>query len=140
MNRLQKRAWVELAGGMICVIIAGTGVGAMVRNNAQGIVMIMTFLVSGGVTGLVVFIQAFRTFNKYDEREKYIYQRAYILSCAGFIGFLLCASFIIFFTVGGKGVVPVYTLPALFLGGLFFAQIVQSAIILIWCAMEETDG
>ena len=140
MNRLQKRAWLELAVVTICMAILMPGISIMVKFDAKGVENIMIFLVVGGATGLVGCIHEIKVFNKYDEREKKIYQFAFMLSCVVFVLFLFCCAFITLFTVGGKGHVPSYSLLVSLLGGVFIAQLVQSAVILIKCAAEENDG
>jgi len=139
MNRLQRRAWIDLAGMTACVALAGAGVGLMVYFNAKGIVNLMVFVIAGLVVGLVSGLRNIATQAKLDEREKKIAQRAFIISSYAFVIFLWCASFVVFFIVGAKGSVAVYTLPAIFLAGLFLSQFIQSAAILIQFAREQAD-
>ena len=139
MNRLQRRAWLDLAGSTACVAVAGAGVRLMVYLNTKGIVCLMIFVIAGLIVGLVSGLRNIATQVKLDEREKKIAQRAFIISSYAFVLFLWCASFIVFFIVGGKSSVPVYILPALFLAGLFLSQFIQSAAILIQFAREQAD-
>ena len=139
MNKLQRRAWIDLAGMTACVALAGAGVGLMVHFNAKGIVTLMAFLIAGLITGLVSGIRNIATQAKLDEREKKIAVKAFVISSYVFVIFSWCASFNVFFIVGGKSRVPVYTLPAIFLAGLFLSQFIQSAAILIQFAREQAD-
>lgn len=139
MNRLQRRAWIELAVSTVCVAVAGAGVGLMVYLNARGIVNLMIFVIAGLIVGLVSGLRNIATQAKLDEREKKIAQRAFIISSYAFVLFLWCASFTVFFIAGGKSRVPAYTLPAVFLAGLFFSQFIHSASILIQFAREQAD-
>lgn len=140
MNRLQKRAWGELAGMVACVIIAGAAFSAMVQRNVHGPGMMLVCLVSACVSGLVSATINIKSLKKYDEREKKIYQQAFVISTYAFVGYILCFVFITFFSIGGAGDVPVSMLPIMLLGGLFVSQTVQSGVILFRCAMEEDDG
>jgi hypothetical protein len=140
MNRLQKRAWVELAGAVGLLIIGGASVGVMVYGNTKGIGYMIIFLVAGGTAGLLSCVHELRVFNKYDEREKKICLQALILSDEIFIGFIVCCAVITLFSIGGKGSIPAWSIMAMLLAGLFIRQLVQSAAILIRCAMEENDG
>ena len=140
MNRLQKRAWIELAATSASLVVAAIGTSIMVKYNAKGFIHMITVLVTFGVVGLFGCMHEIRSFRKYDERERKIYQLAFMMSCGVFVVFLESCTFIIFFAIGGKGVIPVYILLVLFFAGLFVAQLVQSATILIKCAMEENDG
>ena len=139
MNRLQKRAWIGLAGATAAVVIAGGGVGLMVHMNAKGIVNIMAFLIAGLVVGLVSCLRNIASQAKLDEREKKIALRAFVISSYVFVLFFWCACFTVFFAAGGKSSVPAYILPVLFLIGVFLSQFIQSAVILIQYAREQTD-
>ena len=112
----------------------------MVYGNTKGIGYMIIFLVAGGTAGLLSFIHEMRVFNKYDEREKKICLQALILSDEIFVGFIVCCAFITLFSIGGKGSIPAWSITAMLLAGLFIRQLVQSAAILIRCAMEENDG
>ena len=139
MNRLQKRAWIDLAIVTACVALGGAGVGLAVHLNAKGIVGLMSFLISGSVVGLISGLRSITIQAKFDEREKKIALRAFIISSYVFVIFLGYASFAVFFIVGGKSSTPTYTLPVLFLIGLFLSQFVQSASILIQFTREQAD-
>ncbi len=139
MNRLEKRAWTELGAVILCVIIAGAGVGLMVYINTKGIVGLISFLVSGLIAGLIAYLRNIKSWNKFDEREKKIAQRARALSSCVFVLFLWCASFTVFFIVGARNPVPAYILPVLLLSGLFLATFVQSATILVQFTRERDD-
>ena len=140
MNRLQKKAWIELALVTFCMAGAGVALAVLVRLNASGGVgKLMISLIVGMVVGLFGYLHHISEQKKLDEREKQIAQKAFVLSSYAFVMFIGCSAFILFFTVGGTGRVSVYTLPAVFLGGIFFAQFTQSAAILIQFAREQAD-
>jgi uncharacterized membrane protein (DUF485 family) len=139
MNRLQRRAWIDLAIVTACVALGGAGVGLMVHLNAKGIVGLMSFLICGLIIGLISSLRSIAIQAKFDEREKKIALRAFIISSYFFVIFLGYASFTVFFIVGGKSSTPTYTLPVLFLIGLFLSQFVQSAAILIQFTREQAD-
>jgi len=144
MNRLEKRAWAELGGVTLCVIIAGAGGALMVYINTYNrIVGLASFLISGPIVGLIVglisYLRNIKSWTKFDEREQKIAARAHALSSGVFILFLYCASFTVFFIVGPKNPIPAYILPALFLSGIFLAVFVQSAAILVQFARERDD-
>jgi hypothetical protein len=140
MNRLQKRAWYELQGVIGAIVIAGAGFGIMVHCDAKGVFIMMICLILTAVFILASSIENMKILNKFDERERKIYQRADNISTSVFMGVVACFVFITFFTVGGKGRIAVHLLPAMLLGGIFFSQLVKSALILFQCATEENDG
>ncbi len=139
MNRLQKKAWINLAVVTACVVLAGMGLGIFVHINARGVYTFLIGLVAGLVVGLVVYVRSVAEEAKLDEREKTIARKSFVWACYTLTLFWACASFGIFFVVGGKSVVPAYTLPVVFLAGLFLAQFVESAAILIQFARETAD-
>ena len=140
MNKLQKRAWYELAGVVGAVTIAAIGLTVLVHMNAKGIIGLVAFTVAFLIVGLVTFIGNIRIYAQFDEREKKIYNRAFALAAGAFIACTCLISFCVFFIAGGKSFIPVYVPPAIFLAGLFIAQFVQSTAILIQLAWEQADG
>ena len=140
MNKLQKRAWYELAGVAGAVTIAAVGLTVLVHVDAKGIIGLVAFTITFLVVGLVSFLGNIRIYAQFDEREKKIYNRAFALSAGAFIVCICFASFCVFFIAGVKSSIPAYVPPAIFLAGLFISQFVQSTAILIQCALEEEDG
>jgi uncharacterized membrane protein len=139
MNRLEKKAWGNLAAVTLCIVIAVPGLAIMVHLNTTGIVGLTSFLISGLIVGLISYRRNIKSWAKFDEREQKIAARANALSSCVFILFLYCASFVVFFVVGAKNPVPAYTLPALFLSGLFLMVFVYSAAILVQFTRERHD-
>jgi hypothetical protein len=140
MNRLQKKAWIELASVTFSMAAIAAALAVLVRLNASGGVgKLMISLAVGLSVGLFGYLHHISEQKKLDERERQIEQKALVLSFYAFTTFIGCLAFIFFFMVGGAGKVPVYTLPAVFVGGLFVAQFAQSAAILIQFAREQGD-
>ena len=139
MNRLQKRAWIDLAGATAAVVIAGGGVGLAFHLNARGIVPVMSFVIASLIAGLVSGLRSIAAQAKLDERERKIAARAFFISSYTFVLLLCVAAFSIFFLSGARSYIPGYTLPILLLIGIFVSQLVQSAVILIQFAREQAD-
>lgn len=139
MNRLQKKAWINLAVVTACVVLTGMILGILVHTNAKGIDTFLIGLVAGLVVGLVFYVRSVAEEAKLDEREKTIARKSFVWACYTLTLFWACASFGIFFIVGGKSVLPAYILPVVFLAGMFLAQFVESAAILIQFARETAD-
>ena len=141
MSRLQKSAWVNLIGTAVCVIVAGALFSFLSARNVKGVAHLFICIVVGSLTGLGVFLLSRKKGIEagFDEREKMIYRRAFIWAAYVLTLFLASACIIPFFILGGQTRIPVYILPALFLGGLFVAQFVHSATILIQCSIEAED-
>jgi hypothetical protein len=139
MNKLEKTAWGNIGGTILCAIIAGPGIWLMVIFNAKGPMVMVPFWIGGLIGGLVSYLHNIKEWARLDEREKEIATKANALSRCVFILFLYCTSFIIFFVAGAKNPVPAYILPTLFLSGLFLMVFVQSAAILLQFAKERYD-
>jgi len=139
MNRLQKIAWIELAAVTFCMAVTGAALAVLVRLNASGAGYLMVCLIAGLPVGLFGYLHNLAEQKRLDERERQIAQKAFALSSYAFVMLIGCSAFIIFFMAGGAGQVPVYTLPAVFVGGIFVAQFTQSAAILIQFAREKAD-
>ena len=140
MNRLQKKAWFELVAVTFCMAATGAMLALLVRLNASGGVgKLMISLAVGLSVGLFGYLHHLTEQKKLDEREKQIAQKAFALSSYAFVTLIGCSAFILFFTVGGAGQIPVYTLPAVLFAGIFVAQLTQSAAILIQFAREQAD-
>jgi len=136
MTMLEKKAWDNLGGALICIIIAVPGIAILVHMNTTGISFLM-----GGVgaliAGLISYRRAIKSWAKFDEREQKIVAKARALSSCVFILFMYCASFAVFYIVGAKNPVPAYLLPTLFISGLLLMLFVQSAAIFIQLAKER---
>lgn len=139
MNRLEKRAWLNLSGVILCVVIAGPGIWWMVRANTKGLVVLVPFLISGLIGGLISYLRNMKSRAELDEREQNIAAKALALSRCVFILSLYCASFIVFFVAGANNPVPAYLVPTLFISGILLASIVQSTVILVQFAKGRYD-
>lgn len=136
MTKFQRRAWFELAGSVLAGAAGAIAPAVLVHLNANGIFDIVIFSIIFLITGLAATIKSIRIFSGFDEREKTIYIRAFIIAAGAFIACSGFISFCIFFIVGGKSLVPIYVLPAMFLIGICMAQFVQPTAILIQFALE----
>jgi len=140
MNRLQKKAWVELiACGVMIVLITIPAILFLASRNARGLDYLLIALIVGAPTGLIAYLIELKKLNDYDEREKEIIRKAFMLSMMIFVFYLFVFAFTAFFLIGGKEKMPVVFLPLMVLTGIFLAQCVQSAALLIQCSKEEDD-
>ncbi len=139
MNRLRKKAINEMIGVAICCVIMLACFGVMTATNAQGIEFIFIMLFVGSITGVIAYMMLKRQEDKLDERERSIRDTAAKYSYMVYLAYMLVFSMTSFFLVGGRGNIPVWTLPTMFAVGLLIAQIVQSVYILGKCPEEEED-
>jgi len=139
MNRLERKSWLELAGVVVCMAVTGICVAVLVHLDSKGMDTLLIGGIAGLLAGLVACVRFAAAEAKLDEREKAIRQKAFNWASRVVIVFWGISSFVAFFVVGGKGTIQVYFLPLLFIGGLFLAQFVQSATVLVQCAKEEHE-
>ena len=139
MNKLQRRAWFELIGVVVTTAVGATALAVLVHLNANGILDLIIFSIVFLITGLLAVVKGIRYFSGFDEREKKIYIRAFVIAAGAFAACGCLISFCVFFIVGGKNTIPVYVLPAMFLISLCMAQFIQSTAILIQFALEQAD-
>lgn len=142
MSKLQKAAWCNLAAVTVCVMIGTAAFLFMASMNAKGVVHVLIFVFVPILMspGLYIFYSKKSLESRFDEREKMINRRAFIVAAFGLTIFLACVCIFPFFVLGGQNVIKVYYLPLIFLGTLFTTQFVHSAAILVMCALEDDDG
>lgn len=139
-NRLQKKAWKDLAIGIFSAIGGLIGIHLMVKTNARGIVFVIFAVLIGIWVAVGQLIQKKRILRGMDEREKFLYERAKMVSDSVFGGLSISAFFGLFFWVGAKGQVDISVILYMFFAVALVAHITQSLIILIQLKMEQSDA
>lgn len=142
MNKLRKSAWFNLAGVTVLGMIGTAAILFLTKIDAKGVehVLICIFVPVLVSSALYVYCRKRSIESRFDEREKVIRSQSLIVAAFGLTIFLACVCIMPFFVLGGQSVVKVYYLPLIFFGALFIAQFVQSAAILVMCALEGDDG
>jgi RsiW-degrading membrane proteinase PrsW (M82 family) len=140
MTKLQKDAWVNLIGIIVCLVIALPCFYILKQRDTQGLDYVIISIIVGGPTFLICILYWKKTEAGFDEREKIIQRRAYIWSTYVMTIYALLLCLIPFFIVGGGGAIPVFYLPVSFVIGLFIGQLTQSSIILVLSQQEGPDG
>jgi len=142
MTVLQKSAWSNLAMSMVVAMVSTAAILHLASRNTIGVIYVLVciFVPIAMAPWLYIYHRKKSLESRFDEREKMIYKRAFIVSAYGLALFLGYTCILPFFVLGGKNVVKVYYLPLIFIGALFAAQFVHSAAILVMCALEDDDG
>ena len=144
MNRTQKSAWFILIVIIVSLLVTGAAVGTL------AIIIGMPRALGGlGFLGLCGFVGfepvLFRTRRgqstiDYDERDLLIDRKAtlgaFAVSYVYFVG--VCMT--IWFVVGSGGVIRVFVLPIIVVGGFITSQIVRSVAILVQYGRGKGDG
>lgn len=140
MNRLQKRAKLELGMLILCCLICFVCFSFLVARNSKGLDYLLIILVVLAPITFLSFQEQRRFEKQLDEREFAMYRNASLWSVWAFVGFQLVFTFSVFFLIGGGGQAPVWYFPAMLMGSVLIAQATQSAILLFWCDKEQSNG
>lgn len=139
MNRLKKKAYINLAFMTFCVIIAALGVGIGYRYNIKGPVPIISFVIPACLMGLFATIHEINKRTIYDERENKMIIQASRFGFSCFILFVMFSTFTIFYIVGGRGQIPAYVFPIIALIGLFVMGLADAITLLIFMTRESDE-
>ena len=145
MNRTQKGAWINLAGGLICIA-------------SFGYIFVQFFILKKlpGLTGLwpllaayclllgapIVFLRKKQSPHEVDkdERDSLIEKRAVIAAFVSVWISLFAATMIPRFFVGIDGAIPVWSLAFINVGILFITLAIYSVAILVQYGRGGKDG
>jgi len=142
MSKLQKSALLNLSMATVFAMISTACILFLASVNAKGVVpwLIGLFVCVMISPGVYVLYRKKSFEVRFDEREKMINRRAFIVAAIALAMFLGCACTLPFAILGGQSVVKVYYLPLIFIATVLTAQFVHSAAILVMCALEGDDG
>ena len=140
-NRLKKKAWKDF--WIICVmsIVGLSFFGFMTYANASGIRYLLAGLCPVFVMAALAVFGVSREHREqnpppFDEREFYLIQRATNIGNGIFIAYVVLTIVTAFNLIGGRGMIPVWTLPLALFSGLFLSGTVQF-LFLMHHAKEE---
>ena len=137
-NRLKKKAWTDF-----CVVCVSAVVGPLMYGfmtyadikGAQGARYLLSFLVCVGLgVGSLIFLntgkQQKHNSPEFDEREFHLIHRAINIGNNTFICYTLLVVTSAFYIIGGRGRVPMWSIPVAFFFGLFIAGTVQFLVLM----------
>ncbi|MHC4426699.1 MAG: hypothetical protein ACYSYV_11470 [Planctomycetota bacterium] len=136
MNKTQKTAWFNLAGGLLCI---GIHIWVVVRflilktvpGGVERLWPMLVFLVFAVTSIILLRRRQSPAEVDSDERDRLIKYRA-VVACFVSVWFLLAAATLIpRFVVGIKGSIPVWLLAFVNLGVLLIAMLVYCVAVLI---------
>ncbi len=139
MNRLRKKAIQDFIAVCVFMLIAFPFFVQFVSNNTQGIEYALIIIIAGVPTGMIACLWEFNKFKQLDERERLLYQQANYWAQGVFVFYLSGFALVVFFLIGGKGMVPVWLLPMMVISGLFVAQTALSFFLFRQSLKEEGD-
>jgi len=144
MSKLQKSAWVNLIVvtfaslfSILCLIL----VISRIEKGFNYIKVIIFLMMISIIIPVALIIHKKKSYEAgFDEREKFIEQRANAMSLSVLIIFLYLACFIPWLGLGAGNSIKIIYLPVVFWGTLFAYQLTKSTAIIIQSALEEENG
>jgi hypothetical protein len=144
MSKLQKSAWLSLVVititsmfSILCFVLA---MSRIEKGFNYVNVILFLMMISIIVPAALIAYKKKSYAADFDEREKFIEQRANTMSISILIVFLCLACFIPLLGFGAGNSIKVIYLPIIFWGTLFTYQLTKSMAIIIQCIMEEENG
>lgn len=149
-NQLKKKAWTDF-----CVVCAGAVVGPLIYGfmtyadikGVQGAIYLLGCLVSMGLgVGFLIFLNAGKEQKhhnlEFDEREFHLVHRAINIANNTFICYTLLVVTSAFYIIGGRGLVPMWSIPLALFVGLFLAGTVQFFVLMHHAKQDDknTEG
>lgn len=142
MNRLKKKAMADF--WRVCVITAAGLLifGMLTYTQVRG----AKYLIIGLIyAGLLVALMIYRNKRKgkqqtaaaFDEREFQLIVRSASYGSSLFIGYIVLAMLAAFYLIGGRGTVPMWSIPVVIYVGVFITGTIQSMILLHYAKEDE---
>ncbi len=141
-NRLKKKAWKDFWSICIITIVALSFSGFMTYANARGVMYLLAGLCPVCVTVILAISGVYKEHVKqnpppFDEREFHLIQRATHWGNNCFMAYVVFAMIAAFNLIGGRGMVPVWSIPLVLFSGLFIAGTVQFLVLMHY--IKEDD-
>ena len=145
-NRLKKKAWADFSAVCLMVIMVPLLYGFMTHADIKGAMGARYFITSILGTGFGIGFLFFLTFSKrkeqfplFDERELYLIHKAIYIGNNIFIGYTLLVMVAAFYVIGGRGMVPMWTIPLVLYGGMFIAGTVQFLFLMHYAKEDDKN-
>jgi MFS family permease len=142
-NRLKKKAWKDFGAICVSAIVALLFFGFATYANMRGVMYLLAGLCPVGVMFALVFFGVYKEHEKqnpppFDEREYYLLQRAIHIGNTCFMGYVVLVMITAFNLIGGRGMVPMWSISLAFFCGLFLAGTIQFFVLMHY-AKEDDD-
>ncbi len=133
-NNLKRKAWKEFLSLIGFSVFGFFIYGLLTYTDVKGMPMLIgmgVMLVSMVIGGFVVKRQKGETVTpEFDERELTLLQRAASIGATCFMLYAVIIMMVMFSLIGGRGMVPMWSIPVALFVGLLFAGTVQFLILM----------
>ena len=143
-NQLKKKAWKDFWATWIITVVALLMFGFLTYANISGAMgarcLIFGLLYGGLCAGVVIFCRWNNNSSSiFDERELQLIQHAANISNGVFMVYVFLALMAAFYLIGGRGMVPMWSIPLALFCGIFMAGTVQSFILLHYAKEDDKN-
>ena len=149
-NRLKKKAWKDFRFVCAMMVVVPLMYGFMTYANIKGTHGATYLLISLGSLALgfgsLFFLNAGKSQKthrpEFDEREFHLLHRAINIANNTFICYTLLVMTTAFFIIGGRGMVPMWSITLVLFSGFFLAGSVQFLILMYYAKEDDknTEG
>jgi len=147
MNRLKKKAKRDFLTVCVMSLVGLLSFGfltfADIKGTQGGIYLTIALVYAGLCIGFMFFKnnrkRKKQNAPEFDEREFSLIQRAINIGNNIFIVYVLLAMITAFYLVGGRGSVPMWSIPIALFGGLFIAGTVQFLVLMHYAKEDDKN-
>jgi len=142
INRLKKKAMKDYWSLCVITIVVLSFLGFMTYANARGVMYLLAGLCPACVMVVLAVSGVYKEHEKhnpppFDEREYYLLQRAIHIGNTCFMGYVVLAMITAFNLIGGRGMVPMWSISLAFFCGLFLAGTIQFFVLMHYAKEED---
>jgi MFS family permease len=145
-SRLKIKARIDYITLFKSTIIGFLAFGFLVYKDIKGKDMIIGMIVMVICIAIGFFLKLRKdkkqTVPDFDEREFYLIQRASNIGNNCFMGYVVAVMFVAFSLIGGRVLVPMWTIPMVLFSGIFIGGTVQFLVLMHYAKEDDknTEG
>jgi MFS family permease len=144
-NRLKEKAWKDLWTICVMAIVGLLFFGFATYANIRGVWYLLAGLCPVCVMAALAVFGVYKEHEKqnpspFDEREFYLIQQATHIGNSIFLAYVSLAIITAFNLIGGRGMIPVWTLPLALFSGLFLAGTVQFIFLMHHAKQDDKNA
>jgi hypothetical protein len=143
MNRLRKKAVKDFGNLCVTTILGFLIFGFASYTNIKGLPWIVGLVFMLLCIGISFFLNVQKDkkqfVSEFDEREFCLLQRAINIGNNSFMGYAVIAMLIAFSLIGGRALVPMWTIPLMLFMGFFLGGTVQFFVMMHYTKEDDKN-
>ena len=140
---LKRKAWKDFLSLIAFSVFGFLIYGFLTYTDAKGTPMLIGSFAMIASMGIGAIVSIFNKKNppvpEFDERELYLLRRATNIGTNCFMFYVVIIMLVAFSLIGGRGMVPMWSIPVALFSGLLFAGTVQFLILLHHAKEDEKN-